>query len=64
MDKVDVALGILLILVALFAKEFTPMGWTTHLIWGGGENARIPRWLAASFYFILGVLLVYRGLKQ
>jgi len=63
-DKVEVGLGIVGILTGIFVKEFKPSGWTTHLIWGGGENARIPRWVAASFYIILGTLLIYHGIKR
>ncbi len=60
--KIDIGFGIGSIMVSLFVKEFSPIGWTTHLIWGGGKDARIPRPIAAAFYFVLGVLLLYRGI--
>jgi len=59
--KIDIGLGLLAICTSLFVKEFRPSGWTTHLIWGGGEDARIPRPLAAGFYFMLGIILLYWG---
>jgi hypothetical protein len=62
--KIDICLGVLAIFAALFEKEFSPLGWTTHLIWGGGEDPRIPRPLAAAFYFIVGVILLYWGILK
>ncbi len=59
-----IALGILAVLMSLFVMEFRPTGWTTQLIWGDREGARIPRWLAALFYFIIGVVLLYRGIYK
>jgi hypothetical protein len=64
MDKLEIGAGIIGILTSLLVKDFRPSGWTTHLMWGGGEDARIPRWVAASFYFILGVVLIYHGSKR
>jgi hypothetical protein len=48
--------------MGLLAREFAPIGWTTKLIWGGEKDARIPRWIAGSFYVVLGVFSVYLGL--
>jgi hypothetical protein len=59
---VEVLVGLFSIGMGLLNKKFTPVGWTTMLIWGRGENARIPRWLAGSFYFALGLLLLYIGI--
>jgi len=42
----DIVLGLIAIASGLFSKEFKPIGWTTWLIWGRDENARIPRWIA------------------
>jgi hypothetical protein len=60
--KIDIGLGVAAIAMSLFAKEFVPSGWTTHLIWGRGENARIPKLVGRAFYFILGALLIYWGI--
>ena len=57
---VEILIGLFSIKTGLFDKEFTPVGWTTMLIWGRGN--RIPRWLAGSFYFALGALLLYIGI--
>jgi hypothetical protein len=59
---VEVLMGLFNIGLSLFNKEFTPVGWTTMLIWGRGESARIPRWIAGSFYFVLGAFLLYAGI--
>jgi len=59
---VEILMGLFLIGMGFFNREFTPTGWTTMLIWGRDENARIPRWIAGSFYFGLGVLLLYAGI--
>lgn len=37
------------------------MGWTTSLLWGNDDDARIPRWVAGPFYVLLGALLLYWG---
>ena len=59
---VELVLGVFSILFGIFSKEFKPMGWTSWLIWGTGENARIPRWIAGLFYVVLGLLLFFIGL--
>jgi len=59
----DIVLGLIAIAGGLFSREFKPIGWTTWLIWGRDENARIPRWIAGSFYFLLGAFLLYIGIK-
>ena len=59
---VEILVGLFSIGTGLLDKEFRPIGWTTMLIWGRGENARIPRWIAGSFYFALGALLLYIGI--
>lgn len=58
----EVLMGLFLIGMGLFNKEFTPLGWSTMLIWGHNDNARIPRWIAGPFYFLLGALLLYAGI--
>ena len=58
---VEVLMGLLLIGSGLVSKEFTPIGWTTILIWG--KDARIPRWIAGTFYAVLGLLMLYWGLS-
>jgi len=58
---VEVSMGLFCIGMGLFNKEFTPVGWTTMLIWGRGEKARIPRWIAGAFYGGLGLVLLYIG---
>lgn len=58
---VEILLGLFVIGMGLFSTEFEPMGWTTRLIWGRGENARIPRWIAGTFYVVLGLVLLYAG---
>jgi hypothetical protein len=50
------------ILGGLFSKEFKPIGWTTALIWGNDEKARIPRWVAGPFYVVLGIIVLYWAL--
>jgi len=55
----DLVLGLIAVAGALFNTEFKPIGWTTSLIWGEGADARIPRWVGASFYFVLGIFLLY-----
>ena len=55
--------GIAVILLGLLTKQFTPMGISTMLIWGSDKDARIPRWLAAPLYVLLGLLLIYFGMK-
>ena len=64
MDKLKMGAGIVGILTSFIVKDFRPTGWTTRLLWGKGEDVRIPRWVAAPFYFILGVVLLYYGLKH
>ena len=59
---IELLIGFGCILMGLLAKEFTPIGWTTKLIWGGEKCARIPRWIAGSFYVVLGFFSVYLGL--
>jgi hypothetical protein len=59
---IKIASGIVAILMAIFVKEFRPTGWTTQLIWGDHKDARIPRWLVGSFYFVIGVILLFRGI--
>jgi len=61
---VEVLVGLFCIGMGLFNREFTPIGWTTMLIWGRDETARIPRWIAGSFYFLLGVLLLCHGIGR
>jgi hypothetical protein len=58
----EVLMGLFCVGMGLFNKEFTPLGWTTMLIWGRDENARVPRWIAGSFYFVIGALLLYGGI--
>lgn len=55
-------LGLACISMGLFQSEFRPLGWTTNLIWGNDDNARIPRWIAGPFYFLLGALMLYWGI--
>ena len=57
-----VVIGGLCVFFGLTEKEFKPLGWTTELIWGKGERAKIPRWVAGPFYVILGTLMIYWGL--
>jgi hypothetical protein len=59
----DIVLGLMSIAFSLFSKEFEPLGWTTGLIWGRDTKARIPRWIAGSFYFVLGAFLLYIGIR-
>jgi len=47
---VKILLRLFVIRAGLFSTEFEPMGWRTRLIWGSGENPRIPRWIAGTFY--------------
>jgi hypothetical protein len=56
--------GVVCIGMGIFQREFRPMGWTTILVWGNDENARIPRWIARPFYVLLGALMVYLSLKR
>lgn len=58
---VEILVGLFSIGMGVFKKEFTPIGWTTMLIWGRGENVRIPRWVAGAFYVALGLVLLYIG---
>ena len=58
---VEILLGLFAIGSGLFSREFEPMGLTTRLIWGRGKNARIPRWIAGTFYVVLGLLILYIG---
>ncbi len=59
----EILFGLVVIAMALFSKEFTPIGLTTRLIWGRGEDARIPRWIGGTFYVVLGLLLLYIGVS-
>ena len=59
---VEILLGLLNIGLGLFNKEFSPAGLTTMLIWGRGKKARIPRWIAGTFYAGIGVALLYAGI--
>lgn len=59
---VEILVGLFGIGSGFFSKEFRPMGLTTFLIWGRGEHARIPRWIAGTFYVVLGLLLLYAGI--
>ena len=58
---VEVLVGLFSIKTGLFDKEFTPVGWTTMLIWGRGT--RIPRWIAGTFYVALGLVLLFIGVR-
>jgi hypothetical protein len=60
----EIAIGTIGILMGILVKEFRPSGWTTHLIWGGGENVRIPRWVAATFYCGIGILLILHAARR
>ncbi len=57
-----VVCAVVCILSGMFSKEFKPIGWTTALIWGKDENARIPRWVAGPFYVVLGIIVLYWAL--
>jgi hypothetical protein len=59
---VEIIVGGGAVLGGLLQKEFTPIGLTTWLIWGTGKDARIPRWIAATFYVLLGLTMLYFGL--
>jgi hypothetical protein len=59
-----IAGGLICIGGGLFSKEFKPIGWTTALIWGRDENARILRWIAEPFYVALGLLMLYWGITN
>jgi hypothetical protein len=59
---VEIAGGVAIVLMGLLKKEFTPFNLITMIIWGGGKNAHVPRWIAAPFYILLGLLLIYIGL--
>jgi hypothetical protein len=54
--------GVLLVLTGLLKKKFSPLGVITMAVWGYGPNARIPRWIAATFYILAGLLMIYFGL--
>jgi hypothetical protein len=41
------------------ASPFKPIGWTSELMWGNDENARIPLWVAGPVYVVLGLLTLY-----
>jgi hypothetical protein len=58
---VEILIGLFCIGMGLFNTEFKPIGFTTLLIWGSDKNARIPRWIAGTFYFVLGLVTVYIG---
>lgn len=58
---VEILLGLGVISLAVFSKEFTPIGLTTRLIWGRSKNARIPRWIGRTFYVALGLVILYIG---
>jgi hypothetical protein len=51
--------GLVFVAIGLLKKEFSPLGLTTMLIWRDG---RIPRWIAAAFYILLGLLMLYLGM--
>lgn len=55
-------MGLICIAMGVFTPEFKPIGWTTWLIWGTGENARIPRWIAGTLYVLLGSFILYLGI--
>jgi hypothetical protein len=57
----EVLMGLLVVGLGLFTKEFTPIDWTTVLIWGRGQNARIPE-IAGPFYVLLRAFLHYIGI--
>jgi len=56
--------GLICVGGGVFSKEFKPIGWTTALIWGRDENARIPRWIGGPFYVALGLLALYWGITN
>ena len=58
---VELALGVGGLALGVLVKEFKPAGWTTRFVWGKSENARIPRWLASSFYVVAGFFFLYLG---
>ena len=60
----DIALGVMGVLIGIFSKEFRPSGWTTALMFGKGEKARIPRAAAALFYMLVGLALLYHGIYK
>lgn len=58
---VELVLGFGGLALGISVKEFRPAGWTTRLVWGKSENARIPKWLASSFYVGAGFFFLYLG---
>jgi hypothetical protein len=62
--KIRIGIGIVAVIMGLFVEDIKPSGWTTRLIWGSGQDARIPRWVAGPFYFLIGVILLYRGIYK
>ncbi len=58
---VELVLGFGGLALGILVKEFKPVGWTTRLVWGKNENARIPRWIASSFYVVAGAFFLYLG---
>jgi hypothetical protein len=58
---VEILMGFGCIALGIFNREFKPIGWTTWLVWGTGDDARIPRWIAGPFYVLLGVFALYMG---
>jgi hypothetical protein len=55
--------GSIVVLLGLLKKEFTPLGLSTMFVWGDHKDARIPRWIAAPFYILVGLFLIYFGVK-
>ena len=51
-----IVLGVGCILLGLLRQEFTPLGWTTELVWG--KQGRIPRWVAGPFYILMRILIL------
>jgi hypothetical protein len=58
---VELALGFGGLALGILIREFKPAGWTTRLVWGKSEDARIPSWIGSSFYVLAGVFFLYLG---
>ena len=53
-------LAVIFISVGLFNKKFKPNSWTSKLMWGTDDDARIPRSIAGPVFVVFGLVMLYR----
>jgi len=58
----DLVVGIVAVAIGLLSTEFIPIGLFSRLIFR--RQSPMPRWLGATFYTGVGILLICFALKK